>query len=178
MVKYFTELFSGMKSLLVGMGITARVGMRKPITVHYPFETLNVTKNFRSHIELALDPEKGFHKCITCGMCERACPSGCITIKSEKPEGAKKKELVAYYLDYTKCSLCANCVESCPTDAIEFSNDYKLVGTSRHDFHFELLGRAKKRLEKMGKAWTPPEAEPPKTEAPKPKAEATAPTQA
>jgi NADH-quinone oxidoreductase subunit I len=106
-------------------------------------------------------------------MCERICPSGCITLKTEKPEGAKKKELVGYSLDFTKCSLCANCVEVCPTSALYFSHEYTLVGTSRHEFHFDLLARAKKRAADQGIAWAPPEPEP-KTESEKPKKEAPA----
>lgn len=171
MISYFKEMFSGLNSLFTGMKITGKVAFRKPITVHYPFERMEVTPNFRGHTDLII--EKGFHKCITCGMCERICPSNCIRIIAEKPEGAKKKELIAYHLDFTKCSLCANCVEICPTSALYFSHEYTLVGTSRHDFHFNLLERAKKRAAQDGIVWGPPEPEP-KTESEKPKKEAAA----
>ena len=150
MIKTLKEIISGGASLVTGMAITAKYGMKKPITVHYPFEKLEITPNYRGHIDLAMNPEDGTHGCIACGMCEKACPSGCITIRAEKPEGAKKKELVEYHLDFTKCSLCANCVEACPTGALEFSGEYNLVGTSRHDFHFELVGRLKKKADAAG----------------------------
>ncbi len=158
MIAYFKEILSGAWSLLVGMRVTAGYGLKKPITVHYPFEKIEITPNYRGHTDLVVDKEKGFHLCIACGMCERACPSGCITLHAEKPEGAKKKELVGYALDFTKCSLCANCVEVCPTGALEFSHEYNLAGRSRHDFHFELLKRAKDRAAAMGVTWQPPEA--------------------
>ncbi|PLX41851.1 MAG: NADH-quinone oxidoreductase subunit I [Deltaproteobacteria bacterium] len=159
MLNYFKEIFVGIKSLLIGMKVTAFYGTKRTITAHYPFEKIPVTLNFRGHIDLVVT-KKGYHKCITCGMCERACPSGCITLDSVKPEGAKKKKLTGYTLDFTKCSLCGNCVETCPTNAIKYSNDYYLVGTSRHDFHFDLLDRAMKAAEEMGIEWTEPVEKP------------------
>lgn len=150
MIAYFKEIFSGAWSLLVGMKLTAGFGLGRTMTVHYPYERLDVSPNFRGHTELAIDPDTADSKCISCGMCEKACPSNCITVHSEKPEGSKKKVLVEYFLDFTKCSLCGNCVEVCPTDAIEYSQEYNLAGTSRHDFHFELVGRMKNRIAALG----------------------------
>ncbi len=177
MMQYFKDIFGGIMSLLTGMMVTGKYAFAPTVTVHYPFERINITPNFRGHIDLVVDEKKGFHKCISCGMCERACPSGCIVIKAEKPEGAKKKQLVEYHLDFTKCSLCGNCVEVCPPDALKFSNDYNLVGTSRHDFHFELLSRAMKAAAEAGIDWTPPVIKP-KTEKPKEVKEAAAPSDA
>lgn len=150
MINALKEIWSGAVSLLTGMAITAKYAAKPPITVHYPYETLEITPNFRGHTDLVMNPEDGSHGCITCMMCQKTCPSGCIEIKAEKPEGAKKKELVEYHLDFTRCSLCGNCVEVCPTSALMFSKEYTLVGTSRHDFHFELLGRLKKRADAAG----------------------------
>ncbi|HSR36877.1 MAG TPA: 4Fe-4S binding protein, partial [Desulfurivibrionaceae bacterium] len=95
------------------------------------------------HIELTRDPETGGDKCIVCGMCQKACPSNCITVAGDKVEGAKKKALTRYTLDFTKCSLCGLCVESCPADAITFSKDYNLAGLTKEAYIFDL----KKRLE-------------------------------
>jgi NADH-quinone oxidoreductase subunit I len=67
------------------------------------------------------------------------CPSGCITVNSEKREGVKGLVLVSYYLDFTKCSLCGICVEVCPTAALEFSAEYELAGFTSSEFRFELL---------------------------------------
>lgn len=172
MIKTFKEIFNGAASLLTGMRITAKYAMKPQVTVHYPFERLPITPNYRGHTELVMNPEDGTTKCITCMMCEKICPSGCITIRAEKPEGAKKKELVEYRLDFTKCSLCANCVEVCPTSALEFSKEYNLVGTSRHDFHFELLGRLKARADALGLKPKPPEPPAEPVEKKKPAAEA------
>lgn len=161
MIAYFKEIVAGAWSLLVGMKLTARFGLGRTMTVHYPYERLDVSPNFRGHTDLVIDPETADNKCISCGMCEKACPSGCITIHSEKPEGSKKKVLVEYFLDFTKCSLCGNCVEVCPTTAIEYSQEYNLAGRSRHDFHFELVGRMRARVKAQGIVPKPkPEAAP------------------
>lgn len=150
MSAYFKEIFAGLWSLLVGLRLTLRYALMPTVTVHYPFETLPVSPNFRGHTDLVIDRETAESKCISCGLCERACPSQCIVVRSEKPEGAKKKVLVGYDLDFTKCSLCGNCVEVCPTDALEFSQEYQLAGFSRHDFHFELVGRMREKARRLG----------------------------
>ncbi len=99
---------------------------------------------FRGHIEL-IGNEEGKPNCVVCGMCERACPSGCISLAGEKPEGEKKKVLTKYILDFTTCSLCGSCVESCNFNALEFSKEYNLASTRKEDFIFDLL----KRLEEQ-----------------------------
>jgi NADH-quinone oxidoreductase chain I len=157
MIAYFKEIFSGLWSLLVGLKLTAGYAMQPTITVHYPFETIELTPNFRGHTDLVIDPATAESKCICCMMCERVCPSQCITVHGEKPEGAKKKVLVRYDLDFTKCSVCGNCVEVCPVDALEFSNDYRLAGFSRHDFHYELVRRLRERVARLGLQPKPPE---------------------
>ncbi len=140
---YFKELFQGTKSLAVGLGITIRYMVNPVVTVQYPRQTVTIPPRFRGHIELVPDEETGGDKCIVCGMCQRACPSGCISVTGEKPEGAKRKVLTAYTLDFTKCSLCGLCVESCKPGAITFSKDYNLAGTRKEDYIYDL----KKRLE-------------------------------
>lgn len=141
---YFSEIISGFWSLLVGMGVTFREFFSPVVTVQYPYQTLKMTDRFRGHIEL-IESEEGKPLCVVCGMCEKACPSDCISLAGEKPEGAKKKELTKYQLDFTKCSLCGSCVESCKFNAIEFSKEYNLASTRREDFHFDLLQRLKDR---------------------------------
>ncbi len=141
---YFKEIFDGGKSLLVGLGITFKQMIQPVVTERYPRTAPKMPPRYRGHIDLVRD-EEGNNKCIACGMCQRNCPTGCITIKGEKPEGAKKKVLTFYRLDFTTCSLCGICVESCPTDALEFSKEYNLAGYSAGDFVFDLLKRCEER---------------------------------
>ncbi len=142
---YFTELFSGTKSLFVGLGITIKEFVKPVVTVQYPRETIPMTPRYRGHIELVRDTESGGPKCIVCGMCQKACPSGCITVDGEKREGVKGKVLTLYRLDFTKCSLCGMCVESCKPGAIDFSKDYNLAGPSRAAYVFDLLKRLEEK---------------------------------
>jgi NADH-quinone oxidoreductase subunit I len=78
-------------------------------------------------------------------MCQKNCPSGCITLAGEKPEGAKKKVLTQYVLNFTTCSLCGLCVENCKPEAIDFSKEYNLASPRREDFVFDLMKRFKER---------------------------------
>lgn len=142
---YFKELISGTKSLFVGLGITNKYLFEPLVTLQYPHEYLEMSARFRGHIELVPDEETGAPICIVCGMCQKACPSGCISLNGEKPEGSKKKVLTKYILDFTKCSLCGQCVENCKPGAITFSKDYNLAGTNREAYVFDLLKRLEEK---------------------------------
>jgi NADH-quinone oxidoreductase chain I len=141
MKEYFLELYIGAKSLLIGMGVTLRALFQPIVTVQYPRERVALTPNFRGHTDLVKDPETGRHRCIVCMMCEKDCPSGCISISGETREGVKGKFLTAYQLDFTKCSLCGACVEVCPTTALCYSQEYELAGFSADEYHYDLLKR-------------------------------------
>jgi NADH-quinone oxidoreductase subunit I len=144
MFRYFSELWTGAWSLAVGMGITFVEFFKPKITLHYPHESLKMSARYRGHIQLIGD-EEGKPLCVVCGMCEKACPSNCISISGEKPEGSKKKVLTSYQLDFTKCSLCGSCVDSCNFGAVEFSREYNLASTRKEDYHFDLLKRLEER---------------------------------
>ena len=137
----FLEIYSGLKSLAGGMWITLREFFKPTITVHYPHETLNIPPRFRGHIELVRDAATGQPKCFVCKLCEKACPSDCITVEGIKPEGARRKTVTMYRLDFTKCSLCGSCVEACRDGAIRFSREYNLAGTRKEDFIMDLFKR-------------------------------------
>ncbi len=144
MVAYFSEIYYGLLSLLERMVVTFKEFIKPPVTVSYPYETLTMCERYRGHIEL-IENEDGKANCVVCGLCERACPSDCISLAGVKPEGAKKKVLTKYVLDFTKCSLCGSCVESCNFNALEFSKEYNLASRRKEDFIFDLLERLEER---------------------------------
>jgi len=144
MSQYWKDVIGGTKSLFVGLNITARQFFKPVITEQYPWTAPTMTPRFRGHIEL-VGNENGKSLCVACGMCQKACPSGCITVAGKKPEGSKKKVVSKYILDFTTCSLCGSCVESCKFKAIRFSMDYNLASTRKEDYIFDLL----KRLEEQ-----------------------------
>jgi NADH-quinone oxidoreductase subunit I len=145
------EIYTGLKSLFIGMGITIGQFFKPTVTVCYPHKTLKIPARFRGHIELVRDPASGKPKCFVCKLCEKACPSDCITVEGMKPEGAKRKTVTYYRLDFTKCSLCGSCVEACRDGAIRFSRDYNLASTNKEDYIMDLF----KRLEAEGSNQTP-----------------------
>ncbi len=144
MVTYFKDIYSGLVSLFIGLEVTFKEFFKPTVTVQYPYETLTMTEKYRGHVEL-IESDEGIPNCIVCGLCQRACPSACITLAGVKPEGEKKKVLTKYILDFTRCSLCGSCVESCNFNALEFSKEYNLASTRREDFIFDLLQRLKDR---------------------------------
>jgi NADH-quinone oxidoreductase subunit I len=157
------ETLTGFKSLLVGMRITAREAAKPNITVQYPHETLKMPERFRGHVKLVIDPVTGKARCTACGLCARACPSGCIVLEGVKREGEKRKSISKYDLDFTKCSLCGSCVEICASDALEFSKAYNVVSLHREDFsHMDLY----QKLEAEAKAWADAHPQPAPAPAP------------
>ena len=151
------EIFTGFNSLLTGMRITIGQFFKPMVTVQYPHESLKMPKRFRGHIELVTDPATGIAKCFVCKLCEKACPSDCITVEGIKPEGARRKTVTSYRLDFTKCSLCGSCVEACRDGAIRYSHEYNLASTNREDYVMDLF----KRLELEAKSQPEPVAQVP-----------------
>jgi NADH-quinone oxidoreductase subunit I len=139
MKRALRDVFGGFVSLLTGLKITLFESFKPTVTVQYPHETLKISPRFRGHIELVRDPETGKAKCFACKLCERACPSDCITVDGAKLDGAKKKSVTLYNLDFTKCSLCGSCVEACRDGAIRFSREYNLAGLSKEEYIMDLF---------------------------------------
>lgn len=150
MKKGITEIFTGFKSLVTGMKITMGEFLKPTVTVQYPHETLEIPPRFRGHIELVRDPSTGHAICFSCKLCERACPSDCISVEGAKFEGSKKKAVIKYVLDFTKCSLCGSCVEACRDGAIRFSNEYNLAATSKEDYVMDLFKRLEDEAKEQG----------------------------
>ena len=157
MKRSLKEFATGFNSLITGMRITLGQFFKPTVTVQYPHETLEIPPRFRGHIELVRDPETGKAVCFACKLCERACPSDCITVDGAKLDGAKKKSVTHYVLDFTKCSLCGSCVEACRDGAIRYSHEYNLASTNKEDYIMDLF----KRLENervAAEGTTPPAA--------------------
>ncbi len=51
--------------------------------------------------------------CIGCGLCERKCPTDCISLKDNKP------------VWNGKCYQCLSCINRCPKQAIQYGNKTK-----------------------------------------------------
>ena len=147
MKNVFKEVVTGLASLITGLRITILQFFKPTVTLRYPHESVKMPARFRGHIELVRDPGTGKAICFACKLCERACPSDCISVDGAKLDGAKKKSVTSYTLDFTKCSLCGSCVEACRDGAIRFSHDYNHVVTNKDELVMDLF----KRLEDEAK---------------------------
>ncbi len=128
--KYIKGLFSGLKSLLVGMRTSIKVFFQPKVTEQYPenrHTTLHIPERHRAKLFMYHD-DKNQHRCVACNLCEMSCPNGTIKITSELQEdenGKKRKVLVKYEYNLGSCIFCQLCVNACPHNAIEFNNDFE-----------------------------------------------------
>ena len=165
------EAATGIKSLLVGLGITGRALTKPAVTVIYPMDEVKNLDTYRGHVELVgKDDDPGAPRCVACGACVRACPSACLSVACPLGGGPKGREaeemageLVArvetmapapqkgckvpgvFVYDYSLCSLCGQCVKTCPVGSLRFSRHAYFIGTRREDFRLDLLGRLRRQ---------------------------------
>jgi len=177
--KYFSGLFTGIKSLLVGMSVTWKELWTKKVTQQYPEnrDTLVISDRFRAELTMPHD-ENNEHACTACGICEMNCPNGTITVNFkmiETEDGKKKKVLDTYKWDLGMCTFCNLCVLTCPSDAIKFQNTFENAVFSREKLvqqlnHEGSKMREKKKVERPVAPVKPPVVDnnKPKTEAPAP----------
>ncbi len=159
---YFSGLFKGVKSLLVGMGETWKELWTKKVTAEYPENrktTLFVSDRWRATLTMPHD-ENNEHACTSCKVCETNCPNGTIQVIQkviETEEGKKKKVLDRYLYDLGMCTFCNLCVLTCPSDAIVFSKDFENATFTRDRLKEQLNKEGSKLREK--KKEVKPEAE-------------------
>ncbi len=124
---YFSGLFKGIKSLLIGMKVTGSYFFRPwtIITQQYPENRKTLVIPERSKGELIMPHNsKNQHRCTGCGICVLNCPNGTIEVitKTEvNAEGKNRKALEKYIYHLGMCSFCGLCVKVCPSNALDFS---------------------------------------------------------
>ncbi|MBM3986798.1 MAG: NADH-quinone oxidoreductase subunit I [Planctomycetes bacterium] len=128
---YVKNIWDSVKTTLVGMKITWRYMLQKPITVQYPDERLPIPDRYRGIHYLEQE------KCINCLACARACPIDCIEMEAVRH--GKELEWISFTLDYQKCMFCELCVYPCPKDCIHMGTEYAFVTFDRSEFKHDLL---------------------------------------
>ena len=128
---YVRNIWEGVKTTLVGMRITGKYLLQKPITVQYPDERMPIPERFRGIHYLEQE------KCIECLACARACPIDCIEMEAIRH--GKELEWISFTLDYQKCMFCELCVYPCPKDCIHMGTEYAFVSFDRSEFKHDLL---------------------------------------
>ncbi len=116
---------------------------RKPVTVLYPYERVELPKAYRGQHSI------DWYKCIGCELCAKVCPNECIyfdILEVEKdspylqPPRAQLDEMKHVIrrpaVDVGHCLFCGNCMEYCPTDAWNFTQEFELADYTREDLYY------------------------------------------
>jgi NADH-quinone oxidoreductase chain I len=143
---YFTVIWKGIWTTLVGMRITFRHLFVPAVTLQYPDERMPLPERARNRLYVNMDD------CIGCNQCAMACPVDCITIETVKSlptedlgvtsTGQKKRLWVTKFdIDIGKCCYCGLCVPPCPTECIYMTDVYEFSEYDRKDliYHFSVL---------------------------------------
>jgi NADH-quinone oxidoreductase subunit I len=132
------RVWSSVKSMAVGHGITIREMFHRPITVRYPEEKPPFERGSRGVPVLKVNEQSGLLNCVACGLCERSCPPSCIEIvQAVDASGKKKPWPETFNLDLSHCMVCNLCVEACPFDALEMADVVELSSYQVQDLQFD-----------------------------------------
>jgi NADH-quinone oxidoreductase subunit I len=122
-------------AVLKGLGNTfmhmIKAKGHKTFTIQYPEVKRPVRAGYRGEHRLKKDAE-GREKCVACFMCQTVCPALCIRIVAEEaPWDDRDKRPKTFEIDMLRCIYCGMCEEACPCDAIELTEKFNIVSTSR-----------------------------------------------
>ena len=131
------------------LSYTLRAMFQPNVTRQYPEEPLSTNEVTRGQPRLVIKDD-GNIACVSCGLCEAACPAYAITIDGQETERFIEREPERFEIDMLRCILCGFCEEACPKDAIFMSDELELADYSRGALIYDLekLKRPKAALQK------------------------------
>jgi NADH-quinone oxidoreductase subunit I len=145
--EYFRDLYDTVKTILIGMKVTARYTFARSICVQYPTVAPTLQPRFR-----------GFHivdltTCLGCNQCAVVCPVDCIYVERTGPRKMNKETgeavggaITRYAIDYSKCLFCALCTTACAPGCIEMGENHDMSGYDRRSMIVEFTELAKEGL--------------------------------
>lgn len=128
----------GAKNLLIGLGVTFRNMLGRPITLQYPEIKRNMPERYRGRHFLNRD-ENGLERCVGCSLCSINCPVGCIhVVAAENTEDHRvspgERYAAVYEINLLRCIYCGYCEEACPVDAVVLREHYELADYNRDTY--------------------------------------------
>ena len=147
---YLPEIFRALSH-------SVRAIFKPKITRQYPEEPLPVTEVTRGQPRLTLLDDGEHLACVSCGLCEAACPAYAITIDGHETERFIEREPERFEIDMLRCILCGFCEEACPKDAIFMSDELELADTTRQGLIYNIdrlkrpVSALKKRIDYVKK---------------------------
>jgi NADH-quinone oxidoreductase subunit I len=132
------------------LATTFGVIFKKKFTRQYPEEPLPKTAVTRGQPRLVMLEDNESLACVSCGLCEAACPAYAITIDGQETDRFIEREPKRFEIDMLRCILCGFCEEACPKDAIFMSDELELADFSRAALIYDIdkLKRPRAALEK------------------------------
>ena len=142
MLKYFRDIWLGIITVLRSMVVAFRHLFTRSVTLQYPTEKWTMPERSRARLFANID------NCISCQQCSRACPTHCITIKSEK-RGKDEPEIftsdgkpiklrsLVFDIDMALCCYCGICTFNCPTNCLVMTPDYEYSVYDKKDHIYQ-----------------------------------------
>jgi NADH-quinone oxidoreductase subunit I len=121
---YLPEIFKGLWYSFKQMFVPQ-------FTLNYPEEKWDPPTIFRGRPVLVED--NGQERCVSCGLCARACPPLAISMQASENDDPKERYPEKFEINMLRCIYCGFCEEVCPEEAIVMSKDYDIVFESRED---------------------------------------------
>lgn len=150
----------GVLDIAKGMGVTLGHLFKKPVTVQYPEEKVDIQARFRGRHHL-LRHANGLEKCIGCSLCAAACPAYAIYVEAaendpDDPTSPGERYAKIYEINMLRCIFCGFCEEACPTGAVVLGHEFELADFKWQDFTY---GKEDMLVGTKGSKWQRREAE-------------------
>jgi formate hydrogenlyase subunit 6/NADH:ubiquinone oxidoreductase subunit I len=110
---------------------------KSPVTSKHPFVKSTAPQGYRGKI--IFKPEL----CVGCSMCIRVCCSDAIVKTTKNIEDTQE---ITFTFDMSSCTFCKMCADFCARKAIEFSQEYSMIGTTDSKEHLIVSGTFTKKL--------------------------------